>query len=308
MKNSFILVESPFQLLCANEAIKYFDLKNVVIYIRYSLDDSNDKQLDKLVEILSISIPIKKFFIRAIRKSLLDYIKIIFYSILFFIKKKEIDKLFIGNFESSFFKTIYKYYKREKIILLDDGAKTLSIQRNFKKNAYYDIFSIYKLESVGKQNIFINKFQYIKEKIINNSQNEDILFLGSKLSEIGIISEKYYLDLLTKISHFFVDKNIIYIPHRGENKNKLNFLSTINNIEIKELDYPVELYGLYEKIIPSTVVSFYSTALYTMQKMYSVNTIAFSFNYESSKYKKAIDDVYNYYKDEMKIISLKNYD
>lgn len=305
MKNSVLLVESPFQLLCANEAIKHFKLDSSIIYIRYSLIKSNDEQINKLLEILSPVASIKKNFIRVSNKRVSDYYKIIYNYTLFFFKRKSVSKLFVGNLESSFFKSIYSHYDRDRIVLLDDGAKTLTIQKEFSQDYYYDLFTIYRLKSIDKQNIFFNDFGWIKKQIKEKYENDNILFLGSKLNESGIISEEYYLELLKKISNYFVNKSILYIPHRGEEPNKLKKISMMENVTVKELKYPVELYGLYEEAIPKTVVSFYSTALYTMQTMYNLKAISFMFEYDNSKYKDAIDNVYNYYKREMDVVSLK---
>jgi hypothetical protein len=52
------------------------------------------------------------------------------------------------------------------------------------------------------------------------------------------------------------------------------------------------------------IASFYSTALLTMQKIYNIKATGFYFDYSKSYYKDAIDKVYEYYKDKIKIIDL----
>ncbi len=306
MKIDLICIESPLQLLNAYEVIKYFNIKNYKLLIRYSNRDNNDKQIKRLINILKIdSTYIEKTTINASNKSLVDLFKLFIYK--YFFNTKKFDRVFIGNYRSGFFSLIRKSFNRNQIILLDDGAKTVDIQKEFTDNLNYNLFTMYKIAPFKNQKIYINHFNKIKCLSKKNLilQDNEILFLGSKLSEINIISEMYYLELMNQISKFYKNQNIIYIPHREEDQNKLIRISAISNIEIKTIDYPVEIFGLFENKLPKTVSSFYSSALMTMQNIYKIKAEAFNFDYKGSIYEKNIDNVYNFYKNEIKVVSLK---
>jgi hypothetical protein len=291
-EKSLLFVESPLQLLNAYEAINKFNLINYKIVIRLSSEELNDKQMKNIVNYLKID-NISYILIKTKNRTIFDYAKLIFNRIQYLFTK--VDKVFIGNYHSGFLNLIMKQFNKKKIILLDDGSKTIAIQNDFTENNFYNIFSMYDIKAILNQKIYKNEYSCIT-KICKNKEtrNQDILFLGMKLSEYGIISEEYYMELITKISNYYNDKNIIYIPHRGESQKKLSLIEEYKNISIKYLEYPVELYGLYEDTIPYKVASFYSTALLTMKNIYKMEAESFIFDYTESEYQNAIDLVYEY--------------
>jgi hypothetical protein len=304
--NALLFVESPMQILNAFEAVSYFNINNYTIFVRLSKNKINDNQIKKLLKILEIDNKFIKFIIiKSKNKNIIDYFKLLFYRFYFLFIKKNIDKVFIGNYKSKFFKLIIHQFDNQKLILLDDGNKTLSIQNEFTNTNNYNLFTMYSnIKPLNNQKIFINSYKNISKKI--NTLNiiyDKILFLGSPLCEIGIIRFDYYLNLIDKICNYYNNK-VIYIVHRRESKNKLKYIENNKNIIIKELDYPVELYGLYENEIPYKVSSFYSTAILTMKNIYKLEAECFKFNYSDSDYVKSIDEIYSFYQNEIKVIEI----
>ena len=301
MNKSYLFVESPLQLLNAYEAIAKFNLQNYEIIVRLSNHKENDKQIKFLIDYLKLK-NINNIIINGDKKTLADYMKILYYQIKY--KFISIDKIFIGNYESGFFKQIMKQFNRDKIILLDDGAKTLFIQKQFSNNNFYNLFTMYDLNPINNnQIIYKNSFEELNKKLIKmNFNREEIFFLGMKLNEIGIVSEETYVKFIEKISKKYKKQKIIYIVHRGESENKLKKIQSIGNIEIRSYSFPIELVGFFEKNIPKKVISFYSTALLTMKYIYNIEVESYIFDYNNSKYKIVIDEVYNYYK---QLISVK---
>lgn len=304
MKNLFF-VESPLQLLNAYEADNHFNGEESLYLIRLSNNKLNDEQIIKLINSFAIK---EKSFVISINskhKKLKDLLKIFILKFYIFVIQIKFEKVFIGNIESGLLSLLTKNIDRKKKILLDDGAKSLVIQKKFTDDYNLNFFSFYDLKPFKNQIIYKNDFKKLKETIsFDNSENE-ILLLGSKLSEVSIIEESYHVELIKKISNYFENEMLIYIPHREENISKLEKIAKeIKNIKIKHINYPVEFYGINENIKIKMVVSFYSTALYTISKIYNCETIAFKFNYEKSEHKKNIDEVYDFYKKYMKVIEL----
>ncbi len=305
IKKSLLFVESPLQLLNAYEAVSYFNLENYIYIVRLSNNEANDEQIMNLLKLLKIDKSnIEYMYIRTINRTLYDYSQLLFYRYKYMFVKN-IDKIFIGNYESGFFNLIIKQFSKESIILLDDGAKTLSIQSKFTNSKNYNLFTMYDIKTLQNQNIFINSYREVltntKELLI---KKDEILFLGTKLSEAGIIEEEYYINLIQNICNYYLDKKIVYIVHRGESQEKLSEIEENKNIIIRQLNYPIELYGLCEKEIPYKVSSFYSTAIYTMKKIYHLEAECFRFDYSGSVHEYAIEEVYSFYEKEMKVISL----
>lgn len=305
MKKILFFVESPLQLLNAFEANHHFQYEQYQYIIRLSEREETNRQLIKLVSILKLNETYIEYHrIRAKNKKIDDYLKFIFFSFRY-IFHTNINKVYIGNYISPFMKIIMKQFSKSKIILLDDGAKTLTIHNSFSETKSYNLYTMYALNPYKEQTITQHNYEATQSLLNKQTKNQSkILFLGSSLSEMHIISKKYYRSLIQQIAKKYYDKTIIYIPHRVESREKLEQLKLYENIEIKRISYPVELYGLNEEDIPYKISSFYSTALFTMKKIYKIEVESFKFDYSNYENKEDIDKVYDYYKDEMSIIDL----
>jgi hypothetical protein len=98
------------------------------------------------------------------------------------------------------------------------------------------------------------------------------------------------------------NKKIVYILHRNEKIEKFN---DMQNIVIKKLDYPIELYGINEKEIPLRIISFFSTALYTMKLIYKETEVLYIYHsFKNNKLYETIEEIYNFQKKYMKAIDL----
>jgi len=300
---AIFFIESPLQLLNAYEAKSFFEVQEYIYYIRFSGLVNNDKQLLNLIKVLDLK-NIERITINTTSRSIKDYITLLYYKYIYKVPSS-FDKVFIGNFDSGFFNLIIKKINKSKIILLDDGAKSIDIQKNFSEENYYNLFTMYNLKIFSQQKVFKNSYNQLQKNLKNITRNKNkILFLGLKLSEIGIVTEEYYLQQIQKIVNNYGEKELIYISHRGENRNKIDKIIAIQNIKVLELDYPVELYGLYNEEIPYKVASFYSTALYTMKNIYNIEAESFMFDFSHSKYKTTIANVYSYYEKYFEVIDL----
>jgi hypothetical protein len=131
--------------------------------------------------------------------------------------------------------------------------------------------------------------------------------LGAKLSEVGIISTEYYYYLLEQIKIKFQSKTLFYIPHRGEEIKKLNYIENNINFKIKKINYPVELI-FQEGILENTVISFLSTALISLNKIYDdIDIYAVRLDYDKIiTNKEAIIDLYDELEKHIDVIDLKD--
>lgn len=307
MKTDLILVESPLQLLNAYEAIHFFNLDDYRILLRFSNVKKNDCQISKLLKTLDFNVDcLETVVINESSKTSSDFLKLILYRYKFIFSSERINRLFIGNFKSRFFSVIRSQFKEKQVILLDDGSITLEIQKSFSNDSSFDLFTMYSMEPYRNQNIYLNTFTEIKKRSEQSLQfsKSNVLFLGSGLSEIDILSELEYIRLITKILLYYKEqgRSVLYVPHRCETGEKVNSISRLSNVEILHIDYPIELYGIFEKKIPATVASFYSTALITMKNIYNLHSQAFLFNYKGSIHQEAIDDIYFYYTNKIDVL------
>jgi hypothetical protein len=304
---SLFLIEAPFQLLSAYEAIYDYKILQYTIIIRLSNIEDNDLQLKKLVTILfENDKQVKYIYLSAKNKSLIEYFMSLYYITYFCVYQIKFSKIFFGNLESGFLSKIIRFTKHNKIILLDDGIKSIIFQNKFSENNFYNLYTMLDdLKYIPNQEIVINKFNRLHKLLKSIDYTDNIMFIGSKLSEIGIIEETYYIELIKKIAVQYAGKKIEYIPHRGERKEKLLKIAQINNIEVIKLEYPLEFYPLYSSLLPRTIVSFYSAALISMRKLYPESMmIAYKFDFTNYEQKENIEKSYEYLTKYMKVIDL----
>lgn len=305
-----VLVESPLQLLNAFEAVNFFNQKNVYYLVRLSGERQNDEQLIYLIrrldicKVLIVTVPVKKI-------SFLTLLKVAFLKILFILFRPLCKKLIIGNYDSRFIMALIGngLYNKRKLLLVDDGAKTLVQQAAFNDDDNIDFFSMYELNAYKHQQVYRNRYLVLQEMFLHRkiqTCNETVLFLGSKLSEVGLISDSQYIAYLKQIHAHYKSEglHVMYVPHRGENQFKLATIKLQFDFQITELSYPIELLGLYQDKLPKKVASFYSTALYSLNALYNIEVDCFEFDYSSCSNHSAIQAVYDLYRNHYHMIDL----
>jgi hypothetical protein len=294
MKNLYV-VESPFQLLNAIEAIHTFPANQVDLYIRHSDSSKNDEQLKNLIKKIDLpkEVSVHSFLISSDIKKPLVILKMLVYFIKFRFIANRYEKIFIGCYESRFLRMALPF--NSKTILLDDGLKTISTQNNFNPGQHFNWFTIFDLQPIGQQKIYKNEFKNLQSHIKQqDSKNKSVLFIGTKLSEENIITEDYNVEIIERIAKENHSSPLKYVAHRGESQTKLERIQEIQNVEIIQLSYPLELLPVYGDFAPSKIISFYSTALITLQKIYQVETIGYKFDYSQSIHKDNIKIAYDY--------------
>lgn len=285
MKNLFI-IRSPLQILNAYEAIVHFELKhNVFLIVQNHLEKNNIQMKEMLTmceyeELIEMP-PSKSNYFRyvALTRKL---------------KKHRYNFIFFGNL-GSFQKLLLANIEYEKSYLLEDGTSTLVFHKELSEEkqhiSWRDIrfllaglhikrkkpvayFTIFDLERKGKEEIVQHSFEYLKRALCQNFLSVDeVYILGQNIVAVGLVSDNAYLHYIEKIKNDFLGKKIVYIPHRAETISQ-ELESFVNeNFIIFENTMPIELYFMNHKIKPKKVVSFYSTALFTLSKIFDTSLI-----------------------------------
>ena len=323
MKNLFI-IGTPLQLINAMEAINHFKLeKNILVIVHRSLK-ANKTQIDKIRDLYKweevIDIEYSKHSSLLKYVNLVKYLKRYTYKYIFFPKLEVVPKLVIAN------------VKKEKVFLLDDGGLTVTIYEKFiktnKLNKYdlkelrfllfglkikirdkINLFTYFDLEPVNGIEVIKNNLTYLKNKIKNAKRDDNVIyFLGQPISTL--IDDAIYRNSLKSIIKKY-NKKLVYIPHRGETQDKIDYLSELDNsmFSIKDIGMPVELFFLNTKIYPSHVISYYSTALTTLDLIFEDSVINYIKVPENSSTKATFDkSLRKYYElfDKEKILTLQD--
>lgn len=253
--NKICIVETPFQLLCANEYINNYE--EWLVILRLSNVARNDSQLLNAAEKLNIKYKNIKIKPKSILELIFGILKVIL-----IIRKIRIKEIFIGSRYSVAQRVILSIFAANKIITGDDGVATLKIKKEelFRNESVYSIFSKLSVESEK------NELKKLKSLRAQNEIEVNVI-IGQDLVESNIMSEKKYLEMLERFLQKIPNEKVIYIPHRSENLLKLEKIHT-KNIEVQKNEMPIELHLIENRLKPKAIYSAFSTALFTLKMIY----------------------------------------
>lgn len=312
MKN-LLIIKSPLQLINALEAIDYFKLKNNILVVLHDGSKENLKQINKLIlyhewqEVITVYDRKYTKFIQYL--SLLNKLKKEKYNYVFFGELGIIQRMIVAN-------TIKK-----ELFYIDDGGSTITEYNNkikhnklnkyslrefryllfgfkIKINDTINLFTYYDLEPLNNK-IIKNNLSFFKTNYINKlEKSDDVYFLGMPIENVMNIN--VYIKFLQSIILKYPSQKIIYIPHRREDFSQKNLIRELVNsrFEFREISTPIEIYYFENNILPSTVLSFFSTALKTLKILYDIDNIhSVEINrdllIDKSKYDISLKEYYN---------------
>ena len=292
---SLFYVESPFQLIQSVEAIHAFAIEKSKIIIRENSSDNNNKQMREIVRILKLN---ECAFIKCHQNSsrcIFLILRLIFQG--YFYKN-----IYIGDENSKIFRLSVNLINKQKVILMDDGVATL-----FSKNDSLN-FHRFSMFPLGV-NTTINTFSHLSSCIGNKNRYKHVI-IGMDLISAGICTAANYQDFIIELAAKFPQESdsILYIPHRNETKNDIKVLGAIENIHIKKTRLPIELIGLELNMQPISVSTFFSSAIFSMEKIYPESEF-FIYKIPKCKIQKrrnSIEAIYKYieFKSNFNVINL----
>lgn len=262
-----IIVESPLQLLCANEAIRYFSCQ-YELYLRISGNERNDEQLINTAQLLNLEY--KLFILNAEKSRLSDLAS---YGA-FIIRKSVISryrKIFLGSYFSKNLRMIAKIFeiRGTPIVYLDDGMATLLAQKLMHINGRAStLFTFFQVCAQDNQVVIKHSFDFLKASFPGEKKLMGTYFVGQKLIEVGLCEDSDYFRVIQKAAHRHPE-GLTYVPHRGENAHTISTIANIRNVKILDCDVCLELYFLKNNIEPRIVYACSSTALFTLPKLFN---------------------------------------
>ncbi len=330
---NLFIIESPLQLLNAEEAKYYFPSKKNILLVKYSSNKKNNMQITKILKMQKWDYIYNIQFIY----SKIVFLPFIFTLIQLKLKYKYFNKIFIGEFRSDYMWLYINNIKHEKSVLLDDGTLTILVQNKYLEdiNKYnekrskskdfifslflfknsnrkmIDLFTMFKFKTYHNQILYHNNFNFMNSKMSNCKllPGDQVFFIGGDLVELKIISLDYFYECIDYIKKFYQQQNktIIYLPHRGETNNKLEILENKFHFNITYFENPIELELLYKRILPVNIASFYSTALITLKNIYNIKNIdsfKLDINQINHEHQISIEEIYKYYNKEFNIVEM----
>lgn len=264
---ALIIVETPFQLLCAYE----YMLTHVADYrvcIRLSGVPANDAQIMAMTTDMSIKVD-KTIMAVPGRK-----ISCLLASAVFWITfAGHYDYVLLGSYLSGLMKVFATLTSKDKTILLDDGMGTLLADRLIHSSCpeRYAAFTIFKLDASTYLSYERHFFEGLRRKFPRYLEAEGssiTLFIGQKLIDIGFIDTESYLSTIRWAAAKCDGEKLYYIPHRGESIEHADKIARIPGVEIMRPDGALEYFVLRNGYKPVRLFAITSTALVTLSSLF----------------------------------------
>jgi len=259
-----VLVETPFQLLCAYEYLRNSSA-DFSLYIRKSGVGSNDQQMSAMVKDLGLQVT-KELLVRPDKR--IDYIR----AVLSFLLSNFhcYDKVVLGSFFSGFQRLLSSIVLKEEIVLLDDGVATLLADKIIsERGGKYSVFSIFDLNKDNYISCELNRFDSIAgEYDCEKNEEYAVFFIGQKLVDIGAMDITAYVQTLEFVVKESLGSIVHYIPHRAEGSEWLEVIKNIKGLRLLHADVAVEYFMLRNKWCPQKIYSVNSTALFTLASLF----------------------------------------
>lgn len=281
------IVRSPLQLINVVEAIKTMALKNNILIMIGRPSETNNRQIEDVLKVINYQWR-KIYYVEKTSKSnFIAYVRLIKE-----IKKLSFENIFIGEIDT-INTVIIANVNYKNVFLVDDGASTIkrhnellkekkvSFREKMKflrfklfglkgyKPYKINFFSFFDLEQKSDEIIVKNDFKNLKNNFqFEKNYSNNVYILGQPLYNKQI-TEETYINGLCKIFDYYKDKDFIYLKHRYEKPTAtiLDFLEI--RAKVVQNQYPIEFDFLLKQEYPKYITGFFSTALYTLDRMFS---------------------------------------
>jgi hypothetical protein len=310
---NLILIEAPFQLLCAIEFIKANNEFHYYIVFVETSSSGNTAQVTELVDFFEKENAGEELFVfKKISRCFFPiFILKLFYKSLEF-RKSQYRKIIIGDYRSSFMRIIESRLPQECVVL-DDGIALLNTYESIrlKEVALFTnslgnkvlsrlikkvkkVYSVYSMipdsfleQNLRNDNPLIyqpNSFTYLKSflqtKLTMINSSELIIVIGNPLIELEMLTEVVFKKCLRELQIKYKGQDVIYIAHRRDSPEKLDMLVSDLGIEVLKLKKSLEVELILGNLPAGIFFTFSSAALYTIS-MFSKDSDCFYFNLAS---------------------------
>ncbi len=292
MHNLFI-VRSPLQIMNAYEASRHFNTTQNILVIIHNAGSKNIEQIKNMVDIFNLdNIWSKIIEIEDNKKSkFFKYVKLIKS-----LQQNKYETIFIGDF-GTIFKSLLANLEYKQSYLMDDGTATIithkTISTYFHKRKLrlkelrfllfglkakikkdINFFTIFNLKQLNNEIIVKHTFNNVKKRFLSHKHHDDTIYLlGQNLTQGNIVTKEKYIYYIRQIINRYKNKKIIYMPHRTEILHKELKDLVNDNFIIKDTTMPIEIFFLKNQVYPKHIISFFSTALFTLNVMFDKSKI-----------------------------------
>tara|TARA_R100000655_G_C2992756_1_gene193339 strand:- start:1743 stop:2726 length:984 start_codon:yes stop_codon:yes gene_type:complete len=317
MLNIFI-ISAEHHLLQVEQAIINFNIEEENVFYCF-IRVNKSSWIERIIEhhrIINFSISDSWVFTDLLRN---DNRNKLFISKLENIRSKhKVSRILISQYSSDYSLLAVNLLNAENIILMDEGTASFGVclarlKKNnltfFKlkvKSFFYNVnlsfperityFTQYNLKI--NENDSIEKYTFKKIPNKTNLIDGNIGLLGSSIVEVGLVSLKYYMQIINQFKILNKENDIYYYAHRKEDSDKLGEISKLG-IMVVQNEMPFEFYYRNTASCPKILFSFFSPILLNLKSQFEVTpkAVIIQFNLDELKFnRQIITEIYNDYR------------
>lgn len=321
--SSVFVIGSPFQALCAIEAIRDFEISDYKIILPISPNESRNRQLFSILNDFGMKYELFDADKLKAKKILLNECGVILKRI-----GKKYNRAFIGDYYQILYKSIALSYldNGSPMIYLDDGNSSISLFRGIRKkedlksrcvNLFFSslayikgivsdkfFYTIYYDINAGKFFKYPNHFSHLffhKEE--EGNERGGVIFVGTNISAFCKQMEIQECMLEDVISRLFVEihkeypsQEIVYVPHGRDANLHIRDICVQHNIIYRPIGVAIEYFLYKERFFPLAVYGFSSTALFNLKKMMPhIRAVNYIIDKKDAPYYEYFNSISEYY-------------
>lgn len=292
---TIISVSSPFQVMCAMEAVSYYSINT----FRFIVSSKRDLRGKQTCEILSFfKIESYEWIDETQTGKIKTFIVVFFKMLLKRLWEKDSNtQIIIGDVLNTWQRLYALKYANphSKTMIVDDGNNTmayLSGKFDFHPSLKARIFAK-TIDVLGKtdlHNLFFtiysdialcqykcerNTFEMLKNYNGEKLMSDDVYVIGTNTAvycrRLGISLEEFsgYMDkLFDMIRQEYPMSHLFFVPHGRDNTDIPRKICKKHNVDYKRPDTIIELMLLLGSNYPKTIYGFSSTALFTLSILF----------------------------------------
>lgn len=270
-----VILSTPFQALCAIEALHYFKIMHYDVYL---LDIGHKAGVGGTKEILDYyHIPFQKLSYDSFKKFISrlnerkekysrfvlgDYFSLDMYILAGWMSQKDPEFIYVDDGGSSLLIDSRKLPLKSK--LRKAFADILMIGKGKKNKKMFSVFSI----QTSKFSIVRNKMELLKSTSASAQAGVYIIGTISGHPGLGWYNLPWFEEVKKYIAGRFPDEPIYYCPHRRDENPLLDSWIGQASFQRHKTEGNVEFDFIRKKLNPKAIIGFGSTALYTLKSIY----------------------------------------
>ena len=253
---ALLLVETPFQLMCAYEVIQEFGLDHTLV-LRMTGVGRNDLQLREAASVLGLAHT--EITVRVGRHNADTILALprLLPPLL-----RRYDHLFLGSYFSRFIMAVGRVVRAANTWLLDDGMATFLAQDRLAAGGGKprNLATFFAVSPLQGQTVLRHEFSRLAS-LNAVTYSDEALFIGQPLVELGLASRSDYRDILAACQSEAAGR-MIYVPHRREDPEHVEAIGKDLGVDVVYPSLPVELHFLRKGVVPRRVYTCTSTAAF----------------------------------------------